>query len=56
MDVEFTWYSGSVYGGVDAAHRYNRRRLEEAAGAVRGGERPCAAFDVIPVLTQRFAF
>ncbi len=24
---EITWYSGSIYGGVDAAHRYNRNQL-----------------------------
>ena len=33
---ELTWYTGSVYGGVDAAHRYNRERLEAAAREVRG--------------------
>ncbi len=26
---EVTWYSGSIYGGVDAAHRYNQNRLED---------------------------
>ncbi len=26
---ELTWYSGSIYGGVDAAHRYNRNQLEK---------------------------
>lgn len=25
---EITWYTGSIYGGVDAAHRYNRQQLE----------------------------
>jgi len=25
---EITWYSGSIYGGIDAAHRYNRERLD----------------------------
>ena len=33
---ELTWYSGSIYGGVDAAHRYNRERLDTA---VQGIER-----------------
>ena len=37
---ELTWYTGSVYGGVDAAHRYNRERLERAAEAVRAGPVP----------------
>ncbi|MBM4152501.1 MAG: hypothetical protein FJ220_03135 [Kiritimatiellaceae bacterium] len=26
---EATWYSGSIYGGVGAAHRYNKRQLEQ---------------------------
>lgn len=25
---EITWYSGSIYGGIDAAHRYNQRQME----------------------------
>jgi len=33
---EFTWYSGSVYGGIDAAQRYNRRRLDSAVNSVNG--------------------
>lgn len=33
---ELTWYTGSIYGGVDAAHRYNRRRLESARDAIHG--------------------
>ena len=37
---ELTWYTGSVYGGVDAAHRYNRERLEDAAAALRGTREP----------------
>lgn len=26
---EITWYSGSIYGGIDAAHRYNRNQLDQ---------------------------
>jgi hypothetical protein len=25
---EITWYTGSIYGGVDSAPRYNRNRLQ----------------------------
>jgi hypothetical protein len=53
---EFTWYSGSIYGGIDAAHRYNRERLEEAAEAIRGGadfEPDVAAW---PLLRLKFTF
>lgn len=27
---EITWYTGSIYGGIDAAHRYNRTRLDQS--------------------------
>ena len=37
---ELTWYSGSIYGGIDAAHRYNRDRLDSAARDLRGGDGP----------------
>ena len=33
---ELTWYTGSIYGGIDAAHRHNKERLEDAARDVRG--------------------
>ena len=33
---ELTWYTGSIYGGIDAAHRYNKERLEGAAREIRG--------------------
>jgi hypothetical protein len=37
---ELTWYTGSIYGGIDAAHRYNRRRLDDADRELRGDEAP----------------
>lgn len=37
---ELTWYTGSIYGGVDAAHRRNRERLEGAADELRGRDAP----------------
>ena len=32
---ELTWYTGSIYGGIDAAHRANRERLESVAQGLR---------------------
>ncbi len=37
---ELTWYSGSIYGGIDAAHRYNRNRLDTTVRELRGDEAP----------------
>ncbi len=33
---ELTWYTGSIYGGIDAAHRYNRDRRDEVVDAILG--------------------
>lgn len=33
---ELTWYSGSIYGGIDSAHRYNQNRLNEAIREIEG--------------------
>lgn len=33
---EITWYSGSIYGGVDAAQRYNQNRLDTTLHAIEG--------------------
>ncbi len=33
---EITWYTGSIYGGVDAAHRWNRQQRERVAAEIRG--------------------
>ncbi len=34
---ELTWYSGSIYGGIDAAHRYNREKKAKVAATIRAG-------------------
>jgi len=33
---ELTWYTGSIYGGIDAAHRYNRERVDRCLYVVDG--------------------
>lgn len=54
--AELTWYSGSVYGGIDAAHRYNRARLDEAAASIEGTRRPAPDAAALPLLQLRFDF
>ena len=54
--AEFTWYSGSIYGGIDAAQRYNRRRLEEIVYNMRGELRPKPDFTTVPIVTLKFDF
>ncbi len=53
---EFTWYSGSIYGGIDAAHRYNRLRLDRAANAIDGHAGFAPDFKQLPELVLQFKF
>lgn len=51
---EITWYSGSIYGGVDAAHRWNRRILEEAASALEQEAQWSVEDHSLPLVRLRF--
>ena len=53
---ELTWYTGSIYGGIDAAHRFNRRRLEDAERAILGASRFEPITPHLPLLHFRFEF
>ncbi len=53
---EITWYSGSVYGGIDAANRFNRRRLESAEAEVLGGARFEPDPQAYPLVRLRYLF
>ncbi|MDD2235705.1 MAG: hypothetical protein PHP44_13370 [Kiritimatiellae bacterium] len=54
---EITWYSGSIYGGVDAAHRYNKRRMDACADAIAP---PHIRYEMdtpaLPLFSLRFEF
>ena len=54
---QITWYSGSIYGGVDAAHRYNRDRLDTAIHAIESdmAYRPDPAV-VVPLVKFNILF
>lgn len=53
---ELTWYSGSIYGGIDASHRHNRRRAERAALRVRGGARWQPDAPAAPAVSLTFTY
>ena len=54
---ELTWYSGSIYGGIDAAHRYNQRRLDNAVHELRGDDAPRLEREArLDVFSLRIAF
>lgn len=53
---EATWYSGSIYGGVDAAHRFNERRREDCAAIVERDASWAPVYPTLPVMSLRLAF
>ena len=53
---EFTWYSGSIYGGVDASHRYNRDRLESSIDRMRGDASFEPDYEQVPTVSLKFKF
>ena len=54
--AEVTWYSGSIYGGVDSAHRHNQRRLDEAVNEVRGEKQLRPDLAQVPIISLKFEF
>ena len=53
---ELTWYTGSIYGGIDAAHRHNRERLDGAVRAVQGDGGADVETGALPVVKLKFRF
>jgi hypothetical protein len=53
---EVTWYSGSIYGGLDASHRYNRERLDGAVRGINGAAGFAPDPLKLPLITLRFSF
>lgn len=53
---EFTWYSGSIYGGIDATHRRNRKRLDACVDEVVGDASFEPDYSALPTVTLRFEF
>lgn len=51
---EITWYSGSIYGGVDASHRYNQRRMNQADVALTSGFALQPDYSALPALKVRY--
>jgi hypothetical protein len=51
-----TWYTGSIYGGIDSSHRYNRNRLEECIEDISGNTKFNLETKDIPAITLNFQF
>lgn len=54
--AELTWYSGSIYGGIDAAQRYNARRLDNTIETLRAPQEPRLNRERLPLITVQFGF
>lgn len=53
---ELTWYSGSIYGGIDAAERYNNNLLLDTIGEIRSISSPQPDRRVLPVISFGFEY
>ncbi len=53
---EITWYTGSIYGGFDAAHRFNRRTRDTCLDALDNAARCEPDLTLLPTLTLQFRF
>lgn len=53
---EITWYTGSIYGGVDSAHRYNQNRLDQALDGILGQADYQPDYSAFPSLKLEFRF
>lgn len=53
---EATWYTGSIYGGIDSSHRYNRNRLEACIEDISGKTKFNLEAQDIPAVTLNFQF
>ncbi len=53
---ELTWYTGSIYGGIDAAHRYNQNRRDQLIREIEGDARFSPDWQAIPTITLQFTF
>ncbi len=53
---QMTWYTGSIYGGIDASHRYNQQRLNNAVDRVQGDASFLPDWPRLPLVELRFQF
>ncbi|MFC1497158.1 tol-pal system YbgF family protein [Verrucomicrobiota bacterium] len=53
---ELTWYTGSIYGGIDAAHRYNQKRLNDCLEKIEGETSFFPDLSKIPIVSLKFEF
>ncbi len=53
---ELTWYTGSIYGGIDATHRYNKGRLNQCITPLEESGRFSPDSSSVPIISLKFGF
>ncbi len=53
---EITWYSGSIYGGIDASYRFNLNRQQQAVTGIMDGADYAPDLHALPTLRLQFRF
>lgn len=53
---ELTWYTGSIYGGIDSAQRFNRRMMDGVTGSIRDEFQYELDLKQIPTINIEFKF
>jgi hypothetical protein len=53
---EITWYTGSIYGGIDSAHRYNQRRLQACIQVIDDQSQYKPSLHKIPAISLKYSF
>ena len=51
---ELTWYSGSIYGGIDAAHRYNKNRLQDCLDVLYSKKELYLNYPLLPLISFHY--
>jgi len=51
---ELTWYSGSIYGGIDAAHRYNNNRLKDLLEVIYNNNELILNYQRLPSISFQY--
>lgn len=53
---EITWYSGSIYGGIDASYRFNQNQLQQVESGIMDGASYVPDLGALPTLRLKFRF
>jgi len=53
---EITWYTGSIYGGIDSAHRYNQRRLQACIQVIDDQSQYKPVLRKMPAISLKYTF